>query len=121
MADGCRRLRRAALAALCLGLGACSTVGDVKDATLDWYDEKPAANLDGAKDFAESSAAEDSSPRFFSFDLVRVKPWEREVLGRPDMAWEPAPQWSTQRSHIFFSKEGSLIGGSAGGGGCGCN
>jgi hypothetical protein len=50
-----------------------------------------------------------------------VKPWEREVLARPDMAWQPDALEAARRSHVQFSKEGSLPGGGAGGGGCGCN
>jgi hypothetical protein len=50
-----------------------------------------------------------------------VKPWERDVLARRDMAWEPDALGSTLDSHIHFAKEASLAGGSAGGGGCGCN
>lgn len=50
-----------------------------------------------------------------------VKPWERDVLARRDMAFEPDPIEGTRRSHIYFSKEASLGGGSTGGGGCGCN
>ncbi len=50
-----------------------------------------------------------------------VKPWERDLLARPDMAWEPDGREATARSHVFFSKEASLEGGGAGGGGCGCN
>lgn len=50
-----------------------------------------------------------------------VKPWEREVLARPDMAWDPDPLESGLRSHIFFSKEAALGGNGTGGGGCGCN
>ena len=50
-----------------------------------------------------------------------VKPWERQLLARPDMAWEVDDMTATQRSHVYFSKEASLPGGSAGGGGCGCN
>ena len=50
-----------------------------------------------------------------------VRPWEREVLSRTDMAWEPDPLEAALRSHVYFSKEASLEGGSAGGGGCGCN
>ena len=53
--------------------------------------------------------------------LVRVKPWERAVLTRTDMAWDPDPLEGARRSHTFFSKEASMPGGSAGGGGCGCN
>ena len=50
-----------------------------------------------------------------------VKPWERGVLAREDMAWQPDALEAARRSHIYFSKEASLLGGSAGGGGCGCN
>jgi hypothetical protein len=52
---------------------------------------------------------------------VAVQPWERDLLARPDMAWEDDPRLATIRSHIQFSKEGSLPGGAGGGGGCGCN
>ena len=53
--------------------------------------------------------------------LVRVKPWERELLALEDMRWLPDRLEALRRSHIHYSKEGSLAGGSAGGGGCGCN
>ncbi len=52
---------------------------------------------------------------------TQVKPWERDILARPDMAWDPDPAEATRRGHVYFSKEASLIGGGAGGGGCGCN
>ena len=50
-----------------------------------------------------------------------VKPWERSVLARDDMGWEPDRNEAQIRSHVYFSREASLAGGSAGGGGCGCN
>ena len=50
-----------------------------------------------------------------------VKPWERSILARDDMVWEPDAGEATLRSQIHYSKEASLAGGSAGGGGCGCN
>ena len=51
-----------------------------------------------------------------------VKPWERDQLARPEMAWDADGLEAAQNSHIFFSKEGSTAGGAdAGGGGCGCN
>ena len=53
--------------------------------------------------------------------LRRVRAWERDVLARDDMAWDVDKLESLRRSHINFSKEASLGGGSAGGGGCGCN
>ncbi len=52
---------------------------------------------------------------------AEVKPWERGALAREDMAWDPDPLESALRAHVYFSKEGSLPGGGAGGGGCGCN
>ena len=53
--------------------------------------------------------------------LVRVKPWERDLVALEQMGWDPDSLQSLRRSHIYFSKEASLVGGSAGGGGCGCN
>ncbi|MCG8590225.1 MAG: DUF4266 domain-containing protein [Proteobacteria bacterium] len=57
-----------------------------------------------------------------SFGCAQVRPWERDVLARPDMAWDPDPLDAARKSHVYFSKEASaLSGASAGGGGCGCN
>jgi len=56
-----------------------------------------------------------------SLGCVRVKPWERDLLARRDMAWEPDALEAERESHIYFSKEASMPGGSGGGGGCGCN
>ena len=50
-----------------------------------------------------------------------VPPWERNVLAQPDMAWEADGIEGELRASVFFSKEAALQGGSAGGGGCGCN
>ena len=50
-----------------------------------------------------------------------VSPWEREILARPEMAFDPDPMETKRSQHIYFSKEASLPGGGAGGGGCGCN
>jgi hypothetical protein len=52
---------------------------------------------------------------------VVVKPWERDLLARRDMAWEPDALEAKREAHIYFSKEASMPGGSGGGGGCGCN
>ncbi len=54
-------------------------------------------------------------------ELVRVQPWERDLLSKTEMQWTPDPIETARRNHIFFSKESSLGGGGAGGGGCGCN
>jgi hypothetical protein len=53
--------------------------------------------------------------------LARVKPWERNLLAREDMGLEHDPVRALRRTHIFVSKEASAVGGSTGGGGCGCN
>jgi hypothetical protein len=50
-----------------------------------------------------------------------VNPWERDLLARRDMAWEPDSLEAKRESHVYFSKEASMPGGSGGGGGCGCN
>ncbi len=50
-----------------------------------------------------------------------VKPWERDVLAREDMALENAALDSGFDDHIYFSKEASSGGKGFGGGGCGCN
>ena len=50
-----------------------------------------------------------------------VKPWERDLLARRDMAWEPDGLEAARESHVYFSKEASMPGGTGGGGGCGCN
>ncbi len=50
-----------------------------------------------------------------------VRPWERDVLARRDMAWDPDPLEAQRKNHVYFSKEAALSGGGAGGGGCGCN
>ena len=52
---------------------------------------------------------------------VRVKPWERDLLARRDMGFEPDGLEAAREAHIYWSKEASMPGGSGGGGGCGCN
>ena len=46
-----------------------------------------------------------------------VKPWERDLLARRDMAWEPDGLEAAREGHIYFSKEASMPGGTGGGGG----
>lgn len=50
-----------------------------------------------------------------------VRPWERDILARPDMAWDPDPLEAQRRGHVYFSKEAAISGAGDGGGGCGCN
>jgi hypothetical protein len=53
--------------------------------------------------------------------LVGVKPWERDLMARPEMLPDSAPIDSAIDDHIYFSKEASSGGRGFGGGGCGCN
>lgn len=53
--------------------------------------------------------------------VIEVKPWERGILAKPEMAGDPDGIESGVRDHTYHSKEGSSGGASAGGGGCGCN
>ena len=56
-----------------------------------------------------------------SAGCAKVNPWERDLLARRDMAWEPDSLEAKREAHVYFSKEASMPGGSGGGGGCGCN
>ena len=47
--------------------------------------------------------------------------WEREYISKKEMRWEPDVLAASLDKHIHFAKEGSSGGGSAAGGGCGCN
>jgi Domain of unknown function (DUF4266) len=50
-----------------------------------------------------------------------VKPWQHEVLARPEMSLNAEPIDAAIDDHIYFSKEAASGGRSFGGGGCGCN
>lgn len=50
-----------------------------------------------------------------------VRPEEREFLAEPAMSFEARSQEAAIDEHILANREGSMGGGSAGGGGCGCN
>lgn len=50
-----------------------------------------------------------------------LKPWDRDVLARPEMQPDSDPMESLMDEKIYFSKEASRGGASIGGGGCGCN
>jgi hypothetical protein len=49
------------------------------------------------------------------------KPWERDLMARPDMALDAAALDGAIDDHVYFSKEGATGGRGIGGGGCGCN
>lgn len=50
-----------------------------------------------------------------------VKPWQRELLARREMALDPDPIDAAIDGHVYFSKEAASGGRGYGGGGCGCN
>lgn len=50
-----------------------------------------------------------------------AKPWQREVLSRPDMNPDGEPLRAALDDHTYFSKESASGGRGFGGGGCGCN
>lgn len=50
-----------------------------------------------------------------------VRPWERDLLAKPEMQLVPDAVENYLDEHVFFSKEGSYGGQGVGGGGCGCN
>ncbi|MDC2890648.1 DUF4266 domain-containing protein [Psychrosphaera algicola] len=50
-----------------------------------------------------------------------VKPWERNLLAKKQMALTSSPINAALDDHIYFSKEASSGGRGFAGGGCGCN
>ena len=50
-----------------------------------------------------------------------VKPWQRGILAKPEMALNCDPMTLAFDDHIYFSKEDISGGRSFAGGGCGCN
>lgn len=51
---------------------------------------------------------------------VTVEPWERGTLAKKQMALTPYPLQSMLRTHVQNSREATLAGDTAAGGGCGC-
>jgi hypothetical protein len=50
-----------------------------------------------------------------------VKPYERERLADPIMAWDRDPVSSSYVRHVYESREGARGAMGGAGGGCGCN
>lgn len=50
-----------------------------------------------------------------------VKPWERDLLAKPEMEMTADSLDLAFDEHIYFSKEASSGGQGFAGGGCGCN
>jgi hypothetical protein len=52
---------------------------------------------------------------------IGVRPWQRDLLAKPEMQFGSHPVRAGLDEHIYFSKEASSGGAGFGGGGCGCN
>jgi len=52
---------------------------------------------------------------------VRVKPFERELLAKPTMTFQPDPYEDVLDLHMLEAREGAIGGYGSAGGGCGCN
>ena len=50
-----------------------------------------------------------------------VKPYEREAIADPIMAWDRDPISTSYMNHVYDSREGARGASGASGGGCGCN
>jgi hypothetical protein len=52
---------------------------------------------------------------------ARVKPYERELLSKPTMTFQPDPHENVLDQHMIEAREGAVGGYGSAGGGCGCN
>lgn len=52
---------------------------------------------------------------------IGPRPWEKDLMARPEMQLDPYPLRTAAQDHIYFSKEASSGGRGFAGGGCGCN
>jgi len=50
-----------------------------------------------------------------------VRPWQRDLLSKPEMQFGGDEVGGLFNQHFYFSKEGSSGGQGFAGGGCGCN
>lgn len=57
----------------------------------------------------------------FASGCVMVRPEEREYLADPAMTFGSEGTAGAQEEHVLSNREGSIGGGAASGGGCGCN
>jgi len=62
-----------------------------------------------------------SCAEFKQLKPKHVKPWDRDILARPEMQFDADALEDEMDDKIYFSKEASRGGASIGGGGCGCN
>jgi hypothetical protein len=64
--------------------------------------------------FASLSACQSLKPK-------PPRPWDRDILARPEMQPDVDAMETLMDEKIYFSKEATRGGASIGGGGCGCN
>lgn len=57
----------------------------------------------------------------FGAGCTRVKPYERELLAKPMMTFQPDPHEDVLDNHMIEAREGAVGGYGSAGGGCGCN
>jgi hypothetical protein len=50
-----------------------------------------------------------------------VKPFQRELLAKPIMQFQPDPYEDVLDLHMYEAREGAVGGYGSAGGGCGCN
>ncbi|MDH5184744.1 MAG: DUF4266 domain-containing protein [Gammaproteobacteria bacterium] len=55
------------------------------------------------------------------FKLKPVRPWDRDILAKPEMQLDADVMEAEMDEKIYYSKEASRGGAGVGGGGCGCN
>ncbi len=52
---------------------------------------------------------------------IGPKPWQHDLMARPEMQLGAYPLIGSAEDHIYFSKEAASGGRGFAGGGCGCN
>jgi hypothetical protein len=52
---------------------------------------------------------------------IGVKPYQRELLAKPIMTFQPDPHEDVLDNHMIEAREGAAGGYGSAGGGCGCN
>ena len=75
----------------------------------------------GSKGIWVIVAAAGLLPLLLGCSDIGPKPWDRDLMARPEMQLNPHPLEAATDDHIYFSKEAASGGRGFAGGGCGCN
>lgn len=62
-----------------------------------------------------------AAPLVCATGCAPVKPYERELLAKPIMVFQPDPYEDVLDLHMLEAREGAVGGYGSAGGGCGCN